>query len=76
MRIDVKLYGDLKKYAPGDQTNFVLTLIPGATLGDVRKKLSIPEDRHVSLINGRRETQSARFEGGDTLVVFPAITGG
>ena len=76
MRIDVKLYGDLKKYAPGDQTNFVLTLTPGATLGDVLKLLSIPEDRPVSLINGRRATQSARFEGGDTLVVFPAITGG
>jgi molybdopterin converting factor small subunit len=76
MRIDVKLYGDLKKYAPGDQTNFVLTLPPGATLGDVLKMLSIPKDRHVSLINGRRATQSVRFEGGDTLVVFPAISGG
>lgn len=76
MRIDVKLYGELKKHAPGDQTHFVLTLRPGATLEEVLKSLSIPDERHVSLINGRRANKKARFEGGDTLVLFPPISGG
>lgn len=76
MQIDVKLYGDLKKYAPGDQTDFVLTLDPGATLQDVLKRLSIPNEHHVSLINGRRAAKETRFEGGDTLVLFPPISGG
>jgi molybdopterin converting factor small subunit len=76
MQIDVKLYGDLKKYAPGEQTDFVLTLKPGATLGDALKMVSIPMDRYVSLINGRRATTEARIEDGDILVLFPPISGG
>lgn len=76
MRIDVKLYGELKKYAPGDKTAFVLTLKRGATLQDVLKSLCIPDEHHVSLINGRRAHQTTRFDGGDTLVMFPPISGG
>ena len=76
MKIDVKLYGDLKKYAPGEQTDFVLTLKPGATLGDALKMVSIPMDCYVSLINGCRATTEARIEDGDILVLFPPISGG
>jgi molybdopterin converting factor small subunit len=76
MQIDVKLYGDLKKYAAGGQTNFVLTLNSGATLGDALKMASIPMDRCVSLINGRRATIEAPVKNGDILVLFPPISGG
>ena len=76
MQIDVKLYGDLKKFAPGEQTNFVLTLNPGATLGDALKMVSIPMDRCVSLINGRRSNTEAPIEDGDVIVLFPPISGG
>jgi molybdopterin converting factor small subunit len=76
MQIDVKLYGDLKKFAPGKQTNFVLTLNSGATLGDVLKVVSIPTDRCVSLINGQRATAEAVIADGDIVVLFPPISGG
>ena len=76
MRIEVKLYGDLKKYAPGDETRFVLELAPGAVLGEVLDMLSIPPDYPVSLINGRRATETTPFETGDTLVLFPPVSGG
>jgi molybdopterin converting factor small subunit len=76
MRIKVKLYGDLKRHAPGARNQFALTLAPEATLGDVHEMLAIPEDRHVSLINGRRAGRQARFKEGDTLVLFPPISGG
>ncbi len=76
MRIHVELYGALKAYAPGNDTSFVLTLKPDATLGDVFKLLSIQKDSHVSLINGRRVTKENRLEEGDTLVLFPPICGG
>jgi sulfur carrier protein ThiS len=76
MRITVKLYGDFKRYAPGDRTGFELTLEPGATVGDILKTLSIPEDHHVSLINGQRANPKSRFESGDTLVLFPPVYGG
>lgn len=76
MRIDVKLYGELKKYAPGGQTQFRLTLQPGATLEAFLKQFFIPDGRHVALINGRRATQATRFKDGDTLVLIPPISGG
>lgn len=76
MHIDVKLYGELKKYAPGDKTAFVLTLKSGATLQDVLNRLCIPDEHHVALINGRRAHPMTRFAGGDTLVMFPPISGG
>ena len=76
MQNDVKLYGDLKKFAPGGQANCILTLNSGATLGDVLKRVSIPMDRCVSLINGRRATIEATVKDGDILVLFPPISGG
>jgi molybdopterin converting factor small subunit len=76
MQIFVQLYGDLKKYAPGNHSKFELTLVPGATLGDVHGMLAIPEEGHVSLINGRRSEKNARFEAGDALVLLPPISGG
>lgn len=76
MRITVKLYGDLKRQAPGDRTDFELNLDPGATIGDVLRMLSIPEDHCVSLVNGQRAFQASRFENDDTLVLFPPVCGG
>lgn len=75
MRINVKLYGDLKRYSPCNKSNFILRLETGATLEDVQKLLSIP-DHHVSLINGRRVGIDAMFAYGDTLVLMPPISGG
>ena len=74
--INVRLFGEFKKHAPGDQTDFMLVLEPGATLGDVLDKLSIPEDAHVALVNGRRIANDVQFKNGDTLVLFPPLSGG
>ena len=76
IEINVRLYGALKKYAPGEQTDFMLVLEPGTTLGDVLCKLSIPEDSHVALVNGRRIANDVQFENGVTLVLFPPVSGG
>jgi molybdopterin converting factor small subunit len=76
MQIFVTLYGDLKRYAPGDQPHFTLNLDSGATLKDIHKMLAIPEGQHVSLINGRRSSPDAPVADGDTLVLLPPISGG
>ena len=76
IEINVKLYGAFKKHAPGDQTDFILVLEPGATLGDVLGKLSIPGDAHVALVIGRRIANDIQFENGVTLVLFPPVSGG
>ena len=74
--INVRLYGEFKKHAPGEQADFMLELEPGATLGDVLGNLSIPEDAHVALVNGRRIANDFQFENGVTLVLFPPVSGG
>lgn len=76
LAINIKLYGECKKHAPGDQTDFTLRLEPGATLSDVLHQLSIPQDSYVSLVNGRRAAQNVTLTEGDTLVVFPPVSGG
>jgi molybdopterin converting factor small subunit len=76
MRIEVKLYGDLKKYAPGDHNQFSLSLEPGATVGCVHRMLSMKKVDHVSLINGRRSDQDVKLADGDSLVFMPQISGG
>ena len=76
MQIFVTLYGDLKRYAPGDQPHFTLNLDSGAALKDIHKMLAIPEGQHVSLINGRRSSPDAPVADGDTLVLLPPIAGG
>lgn len=76
MQIFVKLYGNLKSYAPDDQPHFTLMLDPGATLLDVHRMLAIPKGQHVSLINGRRSNPDATVADGDILVLLPPISGG
>ena len=76
MHVNVKLYGDLKRYAPGNQYQFVLTLTPGATLGEVVDMYAIPSGTYVTLINGRRVDRDKQLSSGDTLVLFPPISGG
>jgi molybdopterin converting factor small subunit len=76
MQIMVKLYGDLKRYAPGDQPRFTLSLDPEATLMDIYRRLSIPQGQHLALINGRRSEPEASVADGDTLVLLPPTCGG
>ena len=76
IEINVRLYGAFKKHAPDDRTDFTLLLEPWATLGDVLGKLSIPQDSHVALVNGRRVANDVQFENGATLVIFPSVSGG
>jgi molybdopterin converting factor small subunit len=76
MKIFVKLYGVLMRYAPGGRPQFSLRVEPGATLEDIHRVLAIPEGRHVTLINGRRSGPDASVADGDTLVLLPPISGG
>ena len=76
MDITVKLYGDMKQYAPGDSNQFTLTLELRTELQDVMKQLSIPVSGSVVLVNGRRVDPEYCFQSQDKLVIFPEISGG
>jgi molybdopterin converting factor small subunit len=76
MIINVKLYGDLKRYAPDEKSHFKMIINPGATLEDAIRLFSIPNDGYVFLVNGRRIKKGSCLNEGDTLVLFPEISGG
>ena len=66
----------MKKYAPGDSNEFKLMIKPGATFKDITNLLAIPNTEYVSLVNGRRIDGVFCFKEEDTLVLFPAVSGG
>jgi len=77
MKVEVRLYSELKRYAPGDNNIFILTLSPGATVADVLAKLNIPSSVHrMIILNGRRAADDSLLEPGDTLVLFTPACGG
>ena len=76
MHVEIKLYGHLKKYAPGNRNQFTLPVDPETTLGHIIRMLSMPNDGHVALINGRRSERDAMLADGDVVVFMPLISGG
>jgi len=77
MELQVKLYCDIKQFAPGDTAVFNLTLPSPSTLGDVIDILKIPPAQaYTILLNGRRAEFSKPIEKKSILVILPEITGG
>ena len=66
----------MKKYAPGESSQFKMAIEPGATFDDILKILGITFRKFVSLVNGRRLDKTYCFKKGDVLVMFPEISGG
>ena len=77
MQITVKLFANLRKYAPGDNNVFTIAVDPETTINSLLKQLKVPAgvDR-VILINGRRRKEETILFDGDTLTLFPPMTGG
>lgn len=76
IRINIKLYGDFKTQAPNNKNEFTRELESRCRLKDIICMLAIPKERCVALINGKRAKDDDGFKNGDTLVIFPEISGG
>ena len=77
MKIHIKLYGDLKRFAPDRENEFDLVLPAGAVLSDLYARIDIPADLpHTVLINGRRPDEAATLKNLDVVVMFPQLCGG
>ncbi len=77
MEVEIKLYNEMKWFAPGEQTDFKVKIEEGSTVSDVLTKLKIPsETQRVVLLNGKRVTDSKTLEADSILVLFPPIHGG
>ncbi len=81
MKVEVRLYGALRRYRPSGvptpQLSFVLDLPPGATVDDLSRQLGIL-DGFVSAaaVNDEAVESSAVLRDGDRVGLFPPSAGG
>jgi molybdopterin converting factor small subunit len=78
MKIKVKVFATLRKYAPDESSGQQeLELAEGATVGKALAELKIPE-REVAFVfvNSTRQEMDWPLAEGDELGVFPPIAGG
>ncbi len=79
MRVRVKLFATLRRYAPGEAAGvpFEADLPEGATMADLFKHLDLPaEEVRVAFVNGRARPEDWRLAPGDEVGIFPPIGGG
>ena len=72
IEINVRLYGEFKKHAPGDQNDFMLVLEPGATLGEVLGNL---DDPHYCLARFTAFPHLSEGDKGPQLAAYLGIGG-
>lgn len=77
MELEIRLYNEFKKYSPGMDYVFSMSIAAGDTVGDVLRTLRIPPDKPaVILLNGRRVVQETQIKPQSRLVVFSPVSGG
>jgi sulfur-carrier protein len=80
IRVRVKLFATLKKYAPVEGlpgTPFDLDLPDSGTLSDAAARLNMPEDEvKIAFVNGIIQEMDCRLKAGDEIGMFPPIGGG
>ncbi|MCX8044938.1 MAG: MoaD/ThiS family protein [Desulfobacterota bacterium] len=78
MKVEVKLFTVLQKYAPGGIRGQTTVECPGGeTIGQLLNRLSIPQTIPlVILVNGVQKGRDDVLQDGDRLDVFPPIAGG
>lgn len=77
MEVHVKLFNQLRGYAPSSQTAFSIQLPNDASVGELLEQLKIPAIvQRTILVNGRRVDDKALFSHGDEVVLMSPIEGG
>lgn len=79
MNVRIKLFSYLAKLLPpGSQNNTAEIIIEeGVTVEDLLNMLNVPNDTtNVVLVNRKYQDRKTMLKEGDTVTVFPPITGG
>ena len=77
MLVNVKLYSELKRYAPGDDNVFMLEYPPESTARDLLDTLEISEEVPRSIvIDGMLSDENAPLSEGCTVVLYTPVCGG
>ncbi len=77
MQVTVKLYGNLKKYAPGKQASAELAIDDGTTIAGLLARLQVPDGEvWMCAVNDNVVYASTALHDGDVLEVFEPVGGG
>ncbi len=77
MLVHVKLYSELKRYAPGENNVFMLEYPPESTVRDLLDTLEITEEvPRFILIDGMLSDEESPLTEGCTVVLFTPVCGG
>lgn len=78
MKIKIKLSRVFEKYKPVSDDEFVILCFEKPVpVKDALKKLMIPDNLpKLILINGRVKNEEQILQDGDTLSIFPTMSGG
>ena len=78
MKVQVKLFATLRKYAPDDSVQKEgLELSEGATIRQVLEQLGVPGPEVAFVfVNSKRQKLDEPLADGDELGIFPPIAGG
>ena len=79
IKIEVKLYATLRRYAPQAAIGepVIVQVEEGTSLGDLFAQLHIPEDEvRIVFVNGLWEEEGHLLQEGDRVAIFPPIGGG
>ncbi len=77
MKVTVKLYNSMRRYAPGSSSNFRLELPPGACVKDLMAQLSIPPQVQCAVfVNETKAKEDTILSPEDIIVIFSPAEGG
>ncbi|MGD9973611.1 MAG: MoaD/ThiS family protein [Desulfatirhabdiaceae bacterium] len=77
MKIQISLFANFRSCSPDHSGAFVTELPPASTVRTLIQSLGIPlDEERVVLINGRHGKDDVTLRDGDTVAVFPPMTGG
>lgn len=77
MQIALKLYGNLKLYAPDKRENALVEIKSGTTIRSLLLRLGVPDTQvWMSAINDQVVDDSSELYDGDVLEVFEPVGGG
>ncbi len=77
MRIQIKLFADLRRYLPDGEPSVSAEFPDGASIAEVLQSYGVPEEKpRIILVNGRHAPITQALQDGDLLSVFPPVAGG
>ena len=77
VEVAIRLFANLADYGPGGAGPARVVLPVGATVGDLLRRLRIPEEvPRLLLVNGRDADATTGLGPGDVVDVLPPLVGG